>query len=161
MGIRPHPYRVRSDTHGLSHGLKIARPLSIFTPVCGLVSPYQVLRHTSEKSDSECCRTFLAGALGLEPRAYGFGDEADKSASGELLSKCYFQQSKNKSPPYSQNPIKNETNWEFQKQAYGLLGLRSILPKPSAQKLYHIPLILSIIRWLFLASFDSNYSQSL
>ena len=24
----------------------------------------------------------LAGALGLEPRAYGFGDEADKSASG-------------------------------------------------------------------------------
>ena len=25
---------------------------------------------------------FLAGALGLEPRAYGFGDEADKSASG-------------------------------------------------------------------------------
>ena len=27
-------------------------------------------------------RCFLAGALGLEPRAYGFGDEADKSASG-------------------------------------------------------------------------------
>ena len=26
----------------------------------------------------------LAGALGLEPRAYGFGDDADKSASGEL-----------------------------------------------------------------------------
>ena len=24
----------------------------------------------------------MAGALGLEPRAYGFGDEADKSASG-------------------------------------------------------------------------------
>ena len=33
----------------------------------------QVLCH-AEKSDSECCRTFLAGALGLEPRAYGFGD---------------------------------------------------------------------------------------
>ena len=25
---------------------------------------------------------FLAGAQGLEPWAYGFGDEADKSASG-------------------------------------------------------------------------------
>ena len=24
----------------------------------------------------------MAGALGLEPRAYGFGDDADKSASG-------------------------------------------------------------------------------
>ena len=27
---------------------------------------------------------FLAGAQGLEPWAYGFGDDADKSASGEL-----------------------------------------------------------------------------
>ena len=32
-----------------------------------------VLCH-AEKSDSKSCRTFLAGALGLEPRAYGFGD---------------------------------------------------------------------------------------
>ena len=29
---------------------------------------------------------FLAGALGLEPRAYGFGDDADKSASGGTTS---------------------------------------------------------------------------
>ena len=34
----------------------------------------QVLIPKAEKSDSKCCRTFLAGALGLEPRAYGFGD---------------------------------------------------------------------------------------
>ena len=49
---------------------------------------------------------FLAGALGLEPRAYGFGDDAGKPASGGLLLKCIFQQSKSKSPPHSQNPIK-------------------------------------------------------
>ena len=40
---------------------------------------FQVLFH-AEKTDSRCCRLFLAGALGLEPRAYGFGDPADKSA---------------------------------------------------------------------------------
>ena len=39
-------------------------------------------RVQSKKSNTEWCWTFLAGALGLEPRAYGFGDEADKSASG-------------------------------------------------------------------------------
>ena len=33
---------------------------------------------------------FLAGALGLEPRAYGFGDEADKSASGGTTLEVYF-----------------------------------------------------------------------
>ena len=31
-----------SFLHGLSHGLKIARPLSIFAPVCALVSPFRV-----------------------------------------------------------------------------------------------------------------------
>ena len=30
--------------------------------------------YNAEKSDSKCCRTFLAGAQGLEPWAYGFGD---------------------------------------------------------------------------------------
>ena len=46
-----------------------------------LLSPCRI----SEKSDSKCCRTFLAGALGLEPRAYGFGVDADKSASGGVI----------------------------------------------------------------------------
>ena len=32
----------------------------------------------------------MAGALGLEPRAYGFGDDADKSASGELPFEVIF-----------------------------------------------------------------------
>ena len=32
----------------------------------------------------------MAGALGLEPRAYGFGDEADKSASGGTTFEVYF-----------------------------------------------------------------------
>jgi len=37
-----HPQGVQSEIYGLSHGLKIARQLSIFTPVCGLVPPFQV-----------------------------------------------------------------------------------------------------------------------
>ena len=36
-------YRLLSAAHGLSHGLKIARQLSIFAPVCALVPPFQVL----------------------------------------------------------------------------------------------------------------------
>jgi len=36
------PFGLRSETKGLSHGLKIARQLSIFAPVCGLVPPFQV-----------------------------------------------------------------------------------------------------------------------
>ena len=35
--------RLRSQNDGLSHGLKIARQLSIFAPVCGLVPPFRVL----------------------------------------------------------------------------------------------------------------------
>ena len=37
-----HPLRDASFFYGLSHGLKIARQLSIFTPVCGLVPPFRV-----------------------------------------------------------------------------------------------------------------------
>ena len=36
-----HPYRVHLDVHGLSHGLKIARQLSIFTPVCDWCRPFK------------------------------------------------------------------------------------------------------------------------
>ena len=38
----PHPYWMRPKIKGLSHGLKIARSLSIFAPVCGLVPPFRV-----------------------------------------------------------------------------------------------------------------------
>ena len=41
------PYRLPSLLHGLSHGLKIARQLSIFAPVCALVPPFRV--HPSYK----------------------------------------------------------------------------------------------------------------
>ena len=67
-------YGLPSVVNGLSHGLKIARQLSIFAPVCGLVPPFQVLVPLPEKAECKCTRLFLAGALGLEPRAYGFGD---------------------------------------------------------------------------------------
>ncbi len=39
-----HPLQDASFFYGLSHGLKIARQLSIFTPVCALVSPFRVPR---------------------------------------------------------------------------------------------------------------------
>jgi hypothetical protein len=42
MDGRQQPYRLPSTIHGLSHGLKIARLLAIFAPVCGLVPPFQV-----------------------------------------------------------------------------------------------------------------------
>ena len=38
----PHPYRMRLEYKGLSHGLKITRQLSIFEPVCALVPPFRV-----------------------------------------------------------------------------------------------------------------------
>ena len=43
IGNCQQSYGLPSVANGLSHGLKIARPLSIFTPVCGLVPPFQVL----------------------------------------------------------------------------------------------------------------------
>ena len=116
---------------------------------------------SSKKSTTQRCWTFWQGHKDLNPEPTVLETRLINQPLGGLLLKRIFQQSKSKSPPYSQKPIKNETNWEFQQQAYGLLGLRSILPKPSAQKLYHIPLILSRIRGLFLASFGSNRSQSL
>ncbi len=39
------PIRVHSQGNGFSHGLKIARLLSIFTPVCALVPPFRILSH--------------------------------------------------------------------------------------------------------------------
>ena len=42
-------------------------------------SPAPTLKRKYPTTD--VVRYFLAGALGLEPKAYGFGDDADKSAS--------------------------------------------------------------------------------
>ena len=44
IGEIQHPIRDANFSNGLSHGLKIARQLSIFTPVCALVSPFRVPR---------------------------------------------------------------------------------------------------------------------
>ena len=41
MHIRPHPYRMRPDVHGFSHGLKSVHR-TLFTPVCGLAPPFQI-----------------------------------------------------------------------------------------------------------------------
>ena len=62
------------------HKTKVLRgPLSaqrfaIFAPVCALVPPFQALASVKKVPAANAARTFLAGALGLEPRAYGFGD---------------------------------------------------------------------------------------
>ena len=45
----PTPIRVRSQVHGFSHGLKIARQLSIFTPVCALVPAFRIPAQTKKK----------------------------------------------------------------------------------------------------------------
>jgi len=61
-----HPYRMHSAVHGLSHGLKIARPLSIFTPVCAPVPPFQVPPGPKEKGHPFGCPFLLVREAGLE-----------------------------------------------------------------------------------------------
>jgi len=50
---------MRSAVHGLSHGLKTARPLSIFAPACALVPPFQV------QSSATATKSPTAKAVGL------------------------------------------------------------------------------------------------
>ena len=59
-------YELRSDMKGLSYGLKtVRRP--VFTPVCGLVPPFQV-PHIKNKRDIHLDVSFiLVGEAGLEP----------------------------------------------------------------------------------------------
>ncbi|MBE6982023.1 MAG: hypothetical protein E7437_06885 [Ruminococcaceae bacterium] len=58
---------VRPEIHGLSHGLKIARQLSIFTPVCALVPPFQVPLGIKNTDTQKVCLYFLVREAGLEP----------------------------------------------------------------------------------------------
>ena len=68
MDIRSRSYGSRPDIHGLSHGLKIARQLSIFTPVCGLVPPFRIpIRWQKEKPHRMVWFFFLAEDEGFEP----------------------------------------------------------------------------------------------
>ena len=71
MHIRPHPYWVRSDVHGLSHALENMPPTCFLPSLCSGQAFKSV--HLPEKADCVSSRLFLAGALGLEPRVYGFG----------------------------------------------------------------------------------------
>ena len=66
----PTPIRVRSRGHRFSHGLKIARQLSIFTPVRALVPPFRILRILCQKKKTRCVSSghlFLAEDEGFEP----------------------------------------------------------------------------------------------
>ena len=85
----------------------------------------------------------MEGALGLEPRAYGFGDDADKSASGELPFEVLISILQKLNTTKSVKNKQKTPNQEFLNQAYGLLCLWSVIPKPSALKLYHIIQFLS------------------
>ena len=62
--------RMRPQTKGLSHGLKIARLLSIFTPVCALVSPFRVPREIKNPDAHTGIRIFggSPGTRTLDPR---------------------------------------------------------------------------------------------
>ncbi len=58
---------LRSQNDGLSHGLKIARQLSIFAPVCGLVPPFRVPRGIKNSRYPDGYLEFLVRRKGLEP----------------------------------------------------------------------------------------------
>ena len=66
-------YGLPSSIHGLSHGLKIARPLSIFAqPLAG--PPFRVLffRRTNKKQEAKASCFLLVRRKGLEPLTYWF-----------------------------------------------------------------------------------------
>ena len=57
-----HPLRDASFFYGLSHGLKIARQLSIFTPVCALVPPFRArFFHRTNKKERAKGSLFFIG----------------------------------------------------------------------------------------------------
>ena len=65
-------YRLLPAAHGLSHALKNSPP-DCFSPRLRRGRAFKSV-HLPEKAECFRTRLFLAGALGLEPRAYGFGD---------------------------------------------------------------------------------------
>ena len=67
IGRLSHPYRMRPATNGFSHGLKIARPLSIFAPVCELVPPFRIPIRAKRKATPNGVAFFLAEDEGFEP----------------------------------------------------------------------------------------------
>ena len=73
---RPRPlaqfvFSATGSTHFAPHGLKIARQLSIFTPVCALVPPFRV-PSSAKKQIPGWVSAFLVRWKGLEPLTYWF-----------------------------------------------------------------------------------------
>ena len=66
MDSRQQSYGLPSAVHGLSHGLKIARQLSIFTPVCALVSAFQVLCMQRKTAIANAIAVFLCNNPNFE-----------------------------------------------------------------------------------------------
>ena len=59
-----HPLRDGSFFYGLSHGLKIARQLSIFTPVFALVPPFRArFFHRTNKKERAFGSLFFIGTV--------------------------------------------------------------------------------------------------
>ena len=67
MKPHPQPYWLRLRFHGISHGLKIARPLSIFAPVCALVPPFRFPICEKKEKHPNGCFSFLEQGTGIEP----------------------------------------------------------------------------------------------
>ena len=57
--LHPHPCRMRLRIKGLSHGLKIARRLSIFAPVCHWCRPFESLPPGGRKNKREAYASLL------------------------------------------------------------------------------------------------------
>ena len=110
---KPLPARGKSCKYGLSHGLKIARQLSIFAPVCAwnqcmvapgnhwdfyslrgapLVPPFHVPLFTKEKKkavSTETTFSFLVREAGLEPARPQWTLEPESSESTNSTTRAY------------------------------------------------------------------------
>ena len=71
MDIRSQSYGSRPDIHGLSHGLKIARQLSIFAPVCTSAALSSPFRAQNKKRRHKPPLFVLAHRKGLEKSRFG------------------------------------------------------------------------------------------
>ena len=67
MKPHPQPYWLRLRFHGISHGLKFARQLSNFTPVCALGSAFRFPPAPNKNSTPPGCCSYLEQGTGIEP----------------------------------------------------------------------------------------------
>ena len=86
MDLRPHPYRMRSQVHGLSHGLKSVHR-TLLTPVRALVPPFRFHR-LYQKRTATAVLSFLVEPRGIEPLSEGNLDGLSPGAVCYLHSLC-------------------------------------------------------------------------